>query len=201
MKHAILALSLLAACNSAAGTPAPHSTATLMTNPDLDLDWSLAKSADGKSMRIKYSIKNKTDQRIYVADQLLAYHEGKIKLVPTRLIVTSDRQPGLVRFSRAVVRTGTSQFDHPPGASPLDPGATHQGSAELDLPLRGWHNYAPPPPLPDKPTSAVLEVAYLTGAIQWGSVQTSDGTSVTIPQLPSYRTTAKIARFEVRPLP
>lgn len=201
MKHALLTLCLASACSNATGTPAPQATVTPMTNPDLDLAWSLAKSADGKLLRITYSLKNKSEQKIYVADQLLAYHEGKIQRVPTRMIVSSDRQPGLVRFSRAVVRTGTTQFDHPPGATALEPGATHQGSAELELPLRGWHNYAPPPALPEKPTGAVLEIAYLIGPIEWGAVQTSDGTRVTIPQLPSYRSAAKIARFDVRPLP
>ncbi len=203
MKRAFLALAfgLFCACSSAKGTPSPQTTAPAMTNPDLDLSWSLGKTPDGKRLRIEYRLKNKTTQKLYIADQLLSYHEGTIKRVPTRMIVSSDRLPGTVLFSRAIVETPTTQFDHPPGATALEPGATHQGSAELDLPLRGWHNYTTPPALPDKPKSAVLEVAYLTGAIEWGAVTTGEGENVTVPQLPSYYKAAKLARFDVRPLP
>ena len=102
-----------------------------MTHPDLDLAWSLAKSADGKLLHITYSLKNKSEQKIYVADQLLAYHAGKIQRVPTRMIVSSDRQPGLVRFfppsSAPARRSLITPRSHCAGA-----GATHQGSAELE---------------------------------------------------------------------
>ena len=52
MKHALLTLCLASACSNATGTPAPQATVTPMTNPDLDLAWSLAKSADGKRLLV-----------------------------------------------------------------------------------------------------------------------------------------------------
>lgn len=172
-----------------------------MINPDVELDWTMTKDASGKRLHIDYSLKNKTADNIYVADQLLAYHEGKTKLVPARVIVAADSEPGVVRFVRGIVDTGTTQFDKPPGATLVKAGAMHKGSADLDLPLTGWHNYAPPPAIPAHPKAAVLEIAYLRGPIEWGKVTTSDGIDVTVPQLPSYNRTAKLARFTPKPLP
>lgn len=203
MKLVLLALFLIAACDRATGTPLPSSPSVKpMTNPDVDLKWSLTKSPDGQRLIIEYTLQNKTAQKIYVADKLLAYHASEIRLVPDRVIVTSDSEAGVVRFVRGVVSTKTTQFDHPPGATAVEPGAVHKGSATVQLPLKGWHNYAPPPALPSAPQRAVLEVAYLIGSdIEWGAVKTADGVEVTIPQLPSYRAEAKLARADVKPIP
>lgn len=201
MKTGFVVLLLLGACSRATGTPPPQPKAEQMSNPDVDLSWTMTKDASGKQLHIDYTLTNKTHETIYVADQLLAYHEGKIKLVPARVVVAADSQPGVIRFVRAVVETETSQFDHPPGAAALSAGAIHKGSADVELPLTGWHNYAPPPPLPARAKSAVLEIAYLRGPVDWGQVRTSDGKEVTIPQLPSYNRAAKIARSTPKPLP
>lgn len=203
MKLVLLVLFLLAACDRATGTPLPPSPSVKpMTNPDVDLKWSLTKSPDGQRLIIEYTLQNKTAQKIFVADKLLAYHGGQIRLVPDRVIVTADSEANVVRLVRGVVSTRTTQFDHPPGATAVEPGATHKGSASVPLPLKGWHNYAPPPSIPSAPQRAVLEIAYLTGSdIEWGAVKTADGVDVTIPQLPSYRSESKFARADVKPIP
>ncbi len=189
-------------------TPAPSPKTTdsndtaMAENKDVELKWSLTPAPDGSHLRIEYELTNRLDSDIFVADQLLAYHGGQIKLVPDRVVVTAGKTSGELRFVRAVVKTNTTRMDHPPGARRLKPGATHQASAQVPLPLRGWHNYGTPPAIPDNPTSAVLEIAYLVGdSIQWGKIKTSDGKEVTIPQLPSYRQFARIASGKSTPLP
>jgi hypothetical protein len=82
------------------------------------------------------------------------------------------------------------------------PGASHVGTAVVPLPLKGWHNYAGPPRIPEAPARARLEIAYLKGdAIEWGRVTTSDGTQVTVPQLGSYHRFARLAVGRSTPLP
>ena len=166
---------------------------------DVRLDFTMTKAGD--HLHVAYKLVNTSKQGVFVADQLLEYNGDTIRLVPDRVIVAPG-DDGTVRFVRGIVETETTQFDHPPGAVPLAAGATHEGSAEVPLPLAGWHNYGPNPQLPSRPKAVVLEIAYLTGdGIQWGSVTTADGTKVTVPQMPSYNTHAKLARSGPKPLP
>lgn len=184
--------------------PAAPPTKMPMTaqKPDVDLEWTLSKAPDGSRLQLAYRLRNTSGRKLFIADQLLEHRAGKIDLVPDRVIVTAGDAPDTVRFVRGVVRTGTTQFDHPPAAEALDPGAVREGHAEIALPLKGWHNYGTPPQLPAAPTHAVLEIAYLDGdSIQWAKVKTSSGAEVTIPQLPSYRGAAKLAKSSAKPLP
>jgi hypothetical protein len=82
----------------------------------VELSWSLSQDPDGRRLLIDYRITNTSGGDIYVADSLLSYHEGKTRLVPDRVIVTAGDQPDTVRFVRGIVGTGTTRFDHPPGA-------------------------------------------------------------------------------------
>ena len=176
-----------------------------MDTPDdqgVELTWTLRRAPDGRRLQIDYRLTNRSAGDIYVADQLLAYHEGKTRLVPDRVIVTAGDQPDTVRFVRGIVDTGTTRFDHPPGASRVAPGASHEGTAAVPLPLKGWHNYGAPPRIPPAPAHARLEIAYLKGnGIEWGRVTTSDGTQVTVPQLGSYRRFARLAVGRRLPVP
>jgi hypothetical protein len=173
---------------------------TTTSNQDVELSWSL--DAKGSALEISYALVNRLETDIFVADRLIAYHQGKRVLVPERVIVTAGDAEGSVRFARSLVKTRTTQMDHPPGAQRLAAGATHRGSARVDLPVRGWHNYGTPPATPPKPTTAILEIAYLVGDdIEWGSVKLTDGTDVTIPQLPSYRRLARTIRSAPQPIP
>jgi len=176
-----------------------------MDTPDdrgVELSWTLSRDPDGRQLRIDYRLTNRSGGDIYVADRMLAYHEGKTRLVPERVIVTAGDQPDTIRFVRGIVDTGTTRYDHPPGAYQVAPGASHVGTAVVRLPLKGWHNYAGPPRIPERPARAQLEIAYLKGeGIEWGHVTTSDGTDVTVPQLGSYHRFARLAVGQSVPLP
>ncbi|MGE5185641.1 MAG: hypothetical protein ACM31C_26450 [Acidobacteriota bacterium] len=192
-----LAFALASGCDRDS-TARPQARKAAMS--DVRLDFTLTKT--GGKLHVAYRLTNGTNATIYVADQLLAYHEGKIKLVPERMIVVPGDTKDTVRLVRAMEPTDSSEFQHPPGAAPLAAGATRDGTAELELPLQGWHNYGESPELPGPPKQAVLEIAYLAGdAIQWGSVTTSDGVKVTVPQVPSYLGHVKLARSGPKPLP
>lgn len=168
----------------------------------VELTWTLQKEPDGRRLRIDYRLSNRSGGDIYVADQLLSYHEGKVKLVPERVVVTAGDEPDTVRFVRGIVATGTTRFDHPPGAFQVAPGESHLGTASVPLPLKGWHNYAAPPRLPEAPARAQLAIAYLKGnRIEWGRITTSDGTHVTVPQIGSYHRFARLAIGRSLPLP
>jgi hypothetical protein len=168
----------------------------------VELSWTLKRDPDGRQLQIDYRLTNRSGGDIYVADRMLAYHEGKTRLVLERVVVTAGDQPDTVRFVRGIVDTGTTRYDHPPGAYQVAAGATHVGSAVVPLPLRGWHNYAGPPRIPEAPARAQLEIAYLKGeGIEWGRVTTSDGTEVAVPQLPSYHRFARLAVGQSKPLP
>jgi len=190
---------LLGACNRVEAEGDPMGTAD---DEDVELTWNLSQEPDGRRLRIDYRLTNTSGGDIYVADQLIAYHEGKTKLVPHRVIVGAGDQPDTVRFVRGLVGTGTARYDHPPAAHRVAPGASHLGTAAVPLPLKGWHNYAGPPRIPAAPARARLEIAYLKGdGIEWGRVTTSDGTQVTVPQLGSYHRFARLAVGRTVPLP
>lgn len=187
----VLMLWLAGACNRL------EAEGETMDTPDdqgVELTWSLRQDPDGRRLRIDYRLTNNSGGDIYVADQLLAYHEGKTRLVPDRVVVTAGDQPDTVRFVRGIVDTGTTRYDHPPAAYRVTPGESHLGTAAVPLPLKGWHNYSSPPRIPEAPARARLEIAYLKGdGIEWGRVTTSDGTQVTVPQLGSYHRFARLA--------
>lgn len=180
--------------------PAPPDEVSVEKNSDVELEWSLKR--DGEVLRLSYRLTNKTGGDIFVADKLLAYHTGKIKLVPERVIVSAGSADGVVRFTRGLVEPETEEMNHPPGVETLAAGATRDGSAVIKLPLRGWHNYSTPPDMPDEPATAELEIAYLVGdSIAWGAIKTADGTEVRVPQMPSYLRFARTIRSQPRPLP
>ena len=195
----VLMLWLAGACNRV------EAEGDAMDRPDdegVELTWTLRQDPDGRRLRIDYRITNTTGGDIYVADQLLAYHEGKTKLVPDRVVVTAGDQPDTIRFVRGIVDTGTTRMDHAPGAYQVKSGASHVGTAAVPLPLKGWHNYGAPPRIPQAPVRTRLEIAYLKGdAIEWGRVTTSDGIHVTVPQLGSYHRFARLAVGRSLPLP
>ncbi len=192
-----IALALAGGCDRDS-TAKPETKKAAMS--DVRLDFTLTRTGD--QLHVAYQLTNGTKDTIYVADQLLAYHEGKIKLVPERMIVVPGDRKDTVRLVRAMEPTDSSEFQHPPGTAPLAAGATRDGTADLSLPLQGWHNYGESPDLPAPPKQAVLEIAYLTGdGIQWGAVTTSDGVKVTVPQIPSYLSHVKLARSGPKPLP
>ncbi len=188
---AALMLSLGGACER----PAEGAVTKQPDDEGVELSWSLSKDPDGGRLRIEYRLANNSDHPIYVADRLVAYHEGAVKLVPDRVIVAAGEQPDAIRFVRAMVDTRSTEYQHAPGANLVKPGAVHVGRASVPLPLRGWHNYGEPPRIPTAPARAVLEIAYLVGdAIEWGRVTTTDGAAVTVPQLSSYHRFVRLAR-------
>ncbi len=192
-----------------APAPAPEPAPTAEEAPvqnnaavqDLHLDWTLARVGD--ALEIHYSLKNEGAERVYVVDQLYSGTSGPRHAEPARVLVAPSAQPDTVRFVRGVVEpeATTVEFHHPPGATFVDPGKVHEGTATVPLPLAAWHPYAPADPLPASPRLAVLEIATLRGAGEWTAVPLDDGGTLTVPQIGYYMRGVQLVRGEARPLP
>jgi hypothetical protein len=197
-----IALIAVAACNDtprAQQPPTmPPTTSTHALPPDtVTLTWSMARDTD--RLRIDYTIENRSDAPIFVADRLRAFHGGKVALARERMIVVPSDTPARVRLVRGVVHADEG-FDHAPGVVQLEPGAIHRGSASLVLPLRGWHNYAESPTLDVTPIEAILEIAYLPTPVAWAK-HTVDGEELLVPQLPDYNRHHRMLVGDVQPIP
>lgn len=166
----------------------------------VSLDWNMTAGAG--ALEITYTLVNHTDARIWVAETLTVQQTGVRTPAPDRVVVGPDATPGVARFSRDIVETNAEvALPYVPLLVAVEAGASHQGHATVPLPLVGWHNYAPADPVPAGAKSAVLEIAWLAGEGEWGSVGMQDGTSVSAPQLGWYMRERKVVRGGVLGLP
>lgn len=166
----------------------------------VQLDWSLAKGAQG--LELRYTLKNGTDARIWVADQLTVVQGSARSAAPGRVVVARGDAPDTVRFALDAVEVDAEvAFDYPPLLVPVEAGASREGVASVPLPLSPWHNYAPADPLAGAPAKAVLEIAWLPGEGEWGSATLADGSTVSLPQIGWYMRARQIARGMTLPLP
>ena len=199
---ALIAVASLAACEKKPSAQPERSEPVVTTNSDVELSWTLAR--DGERLALTYALVNKTAQPIFVADRLIARHGGKRKLVPERVIVMTGDGGDVVRFARGMVESDAEEFNHPPAAVELAAGASHSGSAVVPLPLKGWHNYTTPPPIPNNPARAELEIAYLAPAgdpVELQSIKLDDGARVKVPAIGIYLKLARTIRTAPRQLP
>lgn len=180
---------------------APVAAEARKTNPDLSLDWTLERS--GQELRVRYSLSNHGKSRIYVVDQLYTGRSGPRTPAPDRVVVAPSDKADTVRFVRGVVEVQNTivEFDATPGATFVDPGQTHEGTATVALPLVGWHPYAPPDPLPADPKFATLEIATLAGEGEWGTVPLDGGGTLTVPQLGYYFRDVVLVNGGAKPIP
>lgn len=201
-----LGLALASACHSAPSVsspppPAQEAPMTQTSDPTAPLlEWTLTRADD--HLEIRYSLTNRSSARIYVVDQMYTGSSGPRTPAPDRVVVAPSDRPDTVRFVRGIVETSTMvEVEHAPGATFVDPGQAHEGSAKVPLPLKAWHPYAPEDPLSEDLKYAVLEIATLSGEGEWGSVQLSDGGTATVPQLGYYFRAVKLVSGGAKPLP
>ena len=181
---------VLAAAPAAGGSP---------MNDPVSVDLQLSRSERG--LKLSYSITNRSKERIYVLDQMVAPRGSTYVLTPQAVVVQGGEK-GTVDFVRGFVDPGHPvQVQYAPAARSLDPGKTLEGTAEVPLPLQAQHPYGRLVPLPPGLKVATLRVGYVSAQAQWTRYPMADGTALTAPQLPSVVSLQRFARSEQKPLP
>jgi hypothetical protein len=152
MNRIVLLALALAACGHPCPPAQPLPTAD---EHGLSLAWSM--TVDGDRLRIDYTIENDTEERIYLLDQLI--HGDAID--PDAIIVMNADTPGVVLFTRALVRTRAKTLtEFGPVARPVEAGASATGRAYATWPLTPYHNFSMVDPLWPGASRAILRIAY-----------------------------------------
>jgi hypothetical protein len=148
---------VLAACGAPAeqlevplAEPAPPATG-------LGLTW--AMHVEGDQLRIDYTIKNATTERVTVADAL----RKSARLDSDTIVVHAADEPDTIAFSRAFVWPGDGfRPERPPTPHfvDVDPGGELRGTAHTRLPLGASHNFSSSFAITGQRSKAVLEIAY-----------------------------------------
>lgn len=164
------------------------------------LTWELRPS--GATLRVHYTVQNRSAAPIYLLDRLLAPRSGKLALVPLAVVVHNGAAPGEVLLTKGFVNVDQElMFYVIPGVRKLDPGASLSGDAELALPLVPWHPNAQVEPLRTPRGTAVLEVGYLPDLGEPQMVPLVDGSSVETASARKAILEQQLVRGEPRPLP
>jgi hypothetical protein len=114
---------------------------------------------EGDRLRIDYTIKNATTERVTVADALLksgAFNSDTI-------VVHAAAEPDTIALSRAFVWPGDNfRPERPPSPHYIDmaPGAEVRGTAHTRLPLGASHNFSYSYAITGQRSKAVLEIEY-----------------------------------------
>lgn len=90
---------MVLACNSSAGPPQSTPTAEVVLVPsDPDLQWTLSRATDGKSLALTYTATNNTDQPIYVCDQMIQHTANGYQRTKQAVILQiSDREAAVAK--------------------------------------------------------------------------------------------------------
>lgn len=141
------------------------------------LDWSMALEAGG--LRIRYAVTNTSADTIYLSDQMPLPGKNTFVLGKDFINVAGDG-PGAVRFVRGRLRSiAPVILPLDPGTRPLQAGETATGEALVPLPITAAHYHGRAPVVSGTPTSAVLEIGYVTGQPHWKELALEDGGTLT----------------------
>jgi len=153
---------------------------------EIDITWGMRLGPDGKTLVVEYTATNRSTERLYLCDILLAQVNNQLVRVDSGMIVTNGSRKDEVRLTRGVVEEHVwTSAPRNPGARAFDPGQSLSGSATLPLPLKAWHNFGAVRELDGTPKVAVLELSYVRGEVSWGELRLSDGSTVTVPDRPA----------------
>ncbi len=181
---------VLAAAPAAGGSP---------MNDPVSVDLQLSRSERG--LKLSYSITNRSKERIYVLDQMVAPRGSTYVLTPQAVVVQGGEK-GTVDFVRGFVDPGHPvQVQYAPAARSLDPGKTLEGTAEVPLPLQAQHPYGRLAPLQKPAQAVVLQIGYVSGAVEWVSYPVQGGGPLRGPALPSVVQGQRFVRSGPRALP
>lgn len=182
-----------------AGTLSAAGGAKVPDVKDLKLDWSLSRSERG--LKVTYTLRNGSAQKIWVLDQLIGSGGSALELKPSAVIVENGDGPGEVALVRGYVDPGHPvAVRYAPGGRGVAPGESVTGSAEVALPLRAWHPYGRPEALRGEAQSVVLRLGVVGADVQWTQVPLRGG-SATVPTLPTVVPGQRFVVGEKKPLP
>lgn len=194
----LVALATLALAGCGRQRPQASDDKGAVSVQKVSLDWTMTRAADGKSLRLDYTVANRSNERVFVCDILTATDHDKLVRADDRVIVMNGPAKGVVLFSRGVVDEHVpSSFPRNPGGRAVDPGGELRGSANVALPLQAWHNFGYAQPLDGTPKRAVLEVSILDGEAQWLEEHLADGSTIKTPARPARLVNVRGAELEI----
>src|SRR5262245_44204989 len=105
--------------------------------------WHLTREADGKSLRVDYTVENHSDASVWVLEQMVTTPRDGLVVMPERVIV----RPGPDAATASFVVGFSEQLGHAVEVQPapvpraLAPGGQLTGVKHVPLPLASWHPY------------------------------------------------------------
>lgn len=156
---------------------------------NVTLEWT-AKPAAGV-LHVEYTLTNKSDKPLYAVDDMLEWQGGKLVRAPKAIIVRNGAAEGTASLFRGNMNIPThdSRMYPSPGARLVAAGTSVQGTADVPLPLKAWHNYHPEKmePLKEPITQLVLEIQIVRDlgveGTDWKYESLGDGSRVQSPYL------------------
>ena len=145
------------------------------------LDWKATR--DGAKLHLEYTVKNTTNDKIYIVDKLVEPAGGNKFRRATGPIVMND-SPGTVKLALAALSSDRpSATVYTPTFKPLAAGETATGSFDLPWPLKAWNPVGGANPITGTPTSAVFWLGYFPGEpTSWKQLASDDATPLKVPE-------------------
>jgi len=163
-----------------------------------ELEWTVRKA--GASLRIDYTITNRSSQKIYVADRLLEPRgNDNFVLVDRPVVMNVQGAQGLV-----MIGLGGFSSDRPstviyqPTFRPLDPGGVLKRSLDIPLPLASYNPVGGTDPIPATANQLSLQILYFTGEPEeWTTMPSKGAAPIKVPD----GFTAQMLQTPPKPLP
>jgi hypothetical protein len=181
--------------SAAPSQPQPGQRKTM----NVSLEWKMQLTEGGTRLQVEYSALNRSQERLFLCDQLVVQESDGSRLLEQASIVVNGQNPGEVVFVRG--RLGDdppSAYTYNPGARAFDPGQRLTGQIELELPLKAWHNFGYVDPLKGTPKTARLEVSIVSGESTWEQVKLKNGQTLIRPQPPTH---LENISSDIKPIP
>lgn len=192
MIRALIFATIVALGCSGDGTAGPN-PAKPVANPaankekavaEKQLEWSMKKNADGKSLAISIKVANTTGAPIWVADRLVAPGAGGKLARTDRLTVMNTDDPATIRFV-----VGAVSSDSPAAAlygatfTRVGAGESVSRSYTVPMPLASWNPVGGTSPLSTSAKQIKLFVhTSSSDPTEWSTPASSDHEALKIPQ-------------------
>lgn len=160
-----------------AATPAADPAAALVP-----VTATLARSADGASLQIHYTVANHGTEVVHVADEL-QLRSSQLRGAGARLNVKQGTAPGRASLVLGAI-SPREQLMYLPHAAfvRLEPGAEIDGDKAVPLPLAAWNSAGTMAPLQGDVSEVVFSVQFFVGeATKWAEVPSGDGRTLHVP--------------------